>query len=40
MNLDAPYIPGRSKELIKVKRIEEFIGRVIDVELAGPETRL
>lgn len=40
MNLDTPYIPGRSKELIKVKRIEEFIGRVIDIELAGPETKI
>ena len=40
MNLDAPYIPGRSKELIKVKRHEEFIGKVIGVEIAKTGTKI
>jgi len=40
MNLDAPYIPGRSKELIKVKRVEEFIGKVVDVEFAKEGTKI
>lgn len=40
MNLDAPYIHGRSKELIKVKRIEEFIGKVVDIELATADTKI
>ena len=40
MNLHAPYIHGRSNELIKVKRFEEFIGRVIDVEFASAGTKI
>lgn len=40
LNLDAPYIPGRSKELVKVKRAEEFIGQVLDIELAGADTKI
>lgn len=40
MNLDAPYIPGRSSELVKVKRAEEFIGRVIDMEYAANGTKI
>lgn len=40
MNLDAPYIPGRSKELIKVKRTEEFVGRVIDIEYGADGTKI
>ena len=40
MNLDTPYIPGRSSELVKVKRAEEFIGRVIDMEYGEAGTKI
>ena len=40
MNLDAPYVPGRSSELVKVKRSEEFIGRVIDIEYGADGTKI
>lgn len=40
MNLETPYIPGRSKELVKVKRLEEFVGKVVDVELANKTTKI
>lgn len=39
-NLDAPYIHGRSKELVKVKRFEEFLGKVIDMELGSAGTKI
>jgi hypothetical protein len=39
-NLDAPYIHGRSTELIKVKKVEDFIGRVIDMEIGQEGTKL
>lgn len=40
LNLDAPYISGRSKELLKVKRIEEFVGLVLDVEFGQKGTKI
>lgn len=40
LDMDSIYIPGRSRSLLKVKRIQEFIGRVIDVEIAKPETKI
>lgn len=40
MNFDAPYIHGRSKELVKIKRIEEFVGKVIDMELGAEGTKI
>lgn len=40
MNLDAPYVPGRSSELIKVKRAEEFIGQIIDLEYGADGTKI
>lgn len=40
LDMDSIYIPGRSRSLLKVKRIEEFIGRVIDVEIAKPNTKI
>lgn len=40
MNLDAPYVPGRSSELVKVKRAEEFVGRVIDMEYGADGTKI
>lgn len=39
-DLDAPYIPGRSRALIKVKKMKEFIGRIIDVEIANNNTKI
>lgn len=39
-NLDTPYIHGRSKELIKVKRFDEFVGKIIDMELGSPGTKI
>ena len=40
MDMDSIYIPGRSKALLKVKRMEEFVGMVIDVEMARPGTKI
>lgn len=37
---DVPYIQGRSKHLIKVKRKEEFIGKIVNVEMAFPGTKI
>lgn len=35
MDLSAPYINGRSNTLVKVKRLEDYIGTVIDMEFAS-----
>lgn len=40
MDMDSIYIPGRSKALLKVKRMEEFTGKVIDFEMARPGTKI
>ena len=40
LSMDSPYIPGRSKELVKVKRLEEFVGTVIAYEMAGEGTKI
>jgi ATP-dependent DNA ligase len=40
MDLNAPYIHGRSSSLIKVKRVEDFLGTVIDVEIADKGTKI
>lgn len=40
MDMDSIYIPGRSKSLLKVKRMQEFVGMVIDVEMARPGTKI
>lgn len=40
LDLDSHYIPGRTKHLIKVKRLKEFVGRVIDLEMARPGTKI
>lgn len=40
LDMDSIYIPGRSKALIKVKRMKEFVGRIIDVEMARPGTKI
>lgn len=40
MDMDSIYIPGRSKALLKVKRMKEFTGRVIDIVMANPGTKI
>lgn len=40
LDMDSIYIPGRSKHLLKVKNIQEFVGKVIDVEMARPDTKI
>ncbi len=40
MDMEAPYTHGRSNNLVKVKRVEEFAGRVVDVELAEKGTKI
>lgn len=40
LDMDSLYIPGRSKSLIKVKRLIEVVGRVIDFEMAKPGTKI
>ncbi len=40
MNMSSIYMPGRSKELVKVKRMEEFTGTVVDIEMARDGTKI
>lgn len=40
LDMNSIYIPGRSKSLLKVKRLHEFVGRVIDIEMARPGTKI
>lgn len=40
MNMDSPYVAGRSNELVKIKHLQEFVGTIIDVELAGKDTKI
>lgn len=40
LDMDSLYIPGRSRSLLKVKRMEEFVGIVRDVEMARPGTKI
>jgi len=40
LDMDSIYIPGRSAALLKVKRAQEFIGTVIDFEMARPGTKI
>lgn len=40
MDMDSMYIPGRSKALLKVKRMKEFTGRIIDIQMARPGTKI
>lgn len=39
-DLDAPYTPGRSRSLIKIKRMIECQGRIIDAEIADSNTKI
>lgn len=40
LDMDSIYIPGRTKSLLKVKQMKEFIGRIIDVEMARSGTKI
>jgi len=40
LDMDSIYIPGRSKHLLKVKRLNEYVGKVIDFEMARPGTKI
>lgn len=40
MNMDAPYIPGRSNDIVKVKRLEEFVGTVINYEMGRDDSKI
>lgn len=40
LNMDSIHIPGRSLDLIKVKRLREFVGQVIDFEMAKDTTKI
>ena len=40
LDMASVHIPGRSKHLIKVKRLMEFVGVVIDFEMARPGTKI
>lgn len=40
LDMDSIYIPGRTSSLLKVKRMQEFVGTVIDVEMARPGTKI
>ena len=40
MDMDSIYIPGRSKALLKVKRMQEFTGKIVDLEMARPGTKI
>jgi len=40
MNLDSPYICGTSNNLVKVKHIEEYLGTVVDAEIAKQGTKI
>lgn len=40
LDMDSIYIPGRSRALLKVKRMQEFKGIVTDLEMARPGTKI
>ena len=40
LDMNSIYIPGRTKSLLKVKQMKEFVGRIIDVEMARPSTKI
>ena len=40
LDMNSTYIPGRTKSLLKVKQMREFLGRIIDVEMARPGTKI
>lgn len=40
MSLDSPYIPGRSKELVKMKHLEEFQATIIGYDIARDDSKI
>ena len=40
LDMDSIYISGRTKSLLKVKRMEEFVGEIIDIEMARDGTKI
>lgn len=40
LDMDTMYVPGRSQALLKVKRMREFTGKIIDFEMARPGTKI
>lgn len=40
LDMDSIYISGRTKSLLKVKQMKEFVGKIIDVEMARPGTKI
>ena len=40
MDMDSIYIPGESDSLVKVKKLKEFIGKIVDVEMARKGTKI
>ena len=40
LDMDSIYIPGRTNSLLKVKKMREFVGTVIDFEMARPGTKI
>lgn len=40
LDMNSIYIPGRSNHLLKVKRMREFVGQVVDFEMARPGTKI
>jgi len=40
MDMNSIYIPGESTTLIKVKKLKEFVGRVVDIEMAREGTKI
>lgn len=40
LDMDSIYIPGRSESLLKVKNVKDFIGTIIDFEMARTGTKI
>ena len=40
LDMNSIYISGRTKSLLKVKQMKEFIGKIIDFEMARPGTKI
>lgn len=40
LDMNSIYISGRTKSLLKVKRMKEFIGKIVDFEMARPGTKI
>lgn len=40
LDMGSPYVPGRTRSLIKVKRRKEFEGQIVDIIMAEPGTKI